>query len=442
MKSSPSAARGRARVWENPHPPGVADPFSPDRPGPPMSSRAQRLSPSILSSIALIVALGGCGDDSQAPTTAPSAAGPAPASAVRPTESAALPVAPPTDGPRIASERTYLDLGDLLLGAERTVAFPIRNDGNAPLVIRRIETTCGCTFARLLEPDGAVIDTAATAAAGTVYTLAPGETCSVELQFVSAGQPATRLRKQTRVVTNDVTNPELVLEIEVNVIKAFAIDPQPLVFGEVVRGQSTTKTVRLVPDASMTAVELLGFAEVPAYVEPKLERVADGFEVALTIRPDAPIGYLQSTLQVTTSHATFPRIPIQFAITIKSPVIVDTGDASRREILDFGPIAAGSTHERTVRVDNGATEPVQLIEARVDSKRADCVKAAIEVGEAGRSYRVKVTLTAPADAKSVRGSLVLKSDSPLMPDKIVPFQAWVTKPNEPAPKPQDDGGSR
>ncbi|MCC7170252.1 MAG: DUF1573 domain-containing protein [Planctomycetes bacterium] len=397
-----------------------------------MSSLARALSGLFV--IAVVVA--GCGEDA-APTSAEPAAAahaesPAPAAAP-----AAMPVA--AEGAKIASDRTFLDLGDMLLGAERTVAFPIRNDGTQPLVIRRIETTCGCTFARILDAKGDVIESATSASSGTVHTLTPGAACSVELHFVSAGQPATRLRKQTRVVTNDPIQSELVLEIEVNLIKAFTLDPQSIVFGEIVRGNTVTKTVRVVPDETMAAVELLGFADVPPYVEPTLARVGDHFEVALTIRGDAPIGYLQPTLHLTTSDATFPRIPVQFAITVKSPVVIDTGDASQREILDFGPIAAGSKHERTIRVENGAREAVNLVEVRVDSKRADSVSTAIEVGVPGRSYRVKVTLVAPADAKSVRGSLVLKSDSALMPDKIVPFQAWVTKPADAAPAPAGDG---
>lgn len=370
-----------------------------------------------------LVVLAGCGDD------APKA-DPKPATASQPTPpEAATPVAQaPVGGPRIASDQTYLDLGDMLLGAERTVAFTVRNDGDAPLVIRRIETTCGCTFARILDADHHPIDSNAAAASGTVHTLAPGDRCSVELQFVSAGQPATRLRKQTRVVTNDPLNAEFVLEIEVNLIQAFVVDPHPVVFGEIIRGDVVTRTARVAADASMAGIELLGFSDVPPYLEPKLEKTADGWTVSLTTRPDAPIGYQQPTLHVTTSHATFVKIPLQCAVTVKSPVVVDTGDAGRREILDFGPVAAGSTSDRVIRVENGAAQPVQLLEARVDAKRADCVKAEIEVDQPGRSYRVKVTLTAPADVKSIRGSIVLKSDSPLMPDKIVPFQAWVTKP--------------
>jgi hypothetical protein len=378
--------------------------------------------------LALLV---GCGDEPNAARESEPAAPPMNQPVATPP--AASPSLAPVDGPKIASDRTFLDLGDMMLGAERTVAFPIRNDGTAPLVIRRIETTCGCTFARVLDLGGSPIDVAASAAAGTVLTLAPGQGCQVELQFVSAGQPATRLRKQTRVVSNDPLNSELVLEIEVNLVKAFVVEPQPLVIGEITRGESVTRTVHLKPDPSMANVELVDFAEVPPYLEPKWTRTEDGFDVTLTLRGDAPIGYLQPTFQVTTTHPTFARIPIQCAVTVKSPVRIDTGDASQREILDFGPIAAGSTHERTIRVENGASQPVQLVEARVDAKRADCVKAAIEVVEAGRSYRVNVTLSAPTDAKSLRGSLVLKSDSPLMPDKIVPFQAWVTKPAEATP---------
>jgi hypothetical protein len=373
--------------------------------------------------------VGSCGDEPK-PAAPPAAPPSAPIAA-----SGATPAAPATgtiDGPRITSDQPFLNLGDLLLGAERTVSFPLRNAGTQPLVIRRIETTCGCTLARMLDATGEPIGTALASASPILHTLAPGDRCTVEMKFVSAGQAETRLRKQTKIVSNDPNQPEFVLEIEVNLMKAFTVEPASVVFGEIVRGETPSKDVRVVPDVNMAAVELSGFADVPAWIDPTLSKVDGGWNVTLRVRTDAPIGYLQPTLRVLTSDATFSSVPIQVAITVKSPVVFDTGDASRREVLDFGPVAAGSTHERTIEVKNTSTELVRLSAVKVDSKRADAITAVLETVEEGRHYRIKVTLKAPADAKSLRGSLEVTSDSPLLPVKILPFQAWIAKSGDPA----------
>lgn len=53
--------------------------------------------------------------------------------------------------PKIKFEKVLEDVGTLSVrkGEKRTVKFVYANEGNAPLVLERVETSCGCTSVQL-----------------------------------------------------------------------------------------------------------------------------------------------------------------------------------------------------------------------------------------------------------------------------------------------------
>jgi hypothetical protein len=106
--------------------------------------------------------------------------------------------------PRIALETTTLALGDMPNGeiAEREVA--VRNDGDAPLVVETVMTSCGCTTAAL-EP----------------MTIAPGESGTLRIAFDSGAHgPDLRgeLLREVRLVSNDPATPEAVVALTANIL--------------------------------------------------------------------------------------------------------------------------------------------------------------------------------------------------------------------------------
>ncbi|MBK8909193.1 MAG: DUF1573 domain-containing protein [Rhodospirillales bacterium] len=105
--------------------------------------------------------------------------------------------------PRLALEEMTLALGDVPNGkiVEREVT--VRNEGDAPLVVERITTSCGCTTAAL-EP----------------MTIAPGASGVLTIAFDSGAHgPGLRgpIMRDVRLISNDPALPEAVVAVTANI---------------------------------------------------------------------------------------------------------------------------------------------------------------------------------------------------------------------------------
>lgn len=106
--------------------------------------------------------------------------------------------------PSIALESATLALGDMPNGqiAERVVA--VRNDGDAPLVVDTVSTSCGCTTAAL-EP----------------MTINPGESGALRIAFDSGAHgPDLRgpIMREITLVSNDPAMPEAVVAVTATIL--------------------------------------------------------------------------------------------------------------------------------------------------------------------------------------------------------------------------------
>jgi hypothetical protein len=113
-----------------------------------------------------------------------------------------------TAGPRLTAETTLLQLGEVVNGVvvERDVS--VRNDGDAPLVVEQVSTTCGCTTAAL-EP----------------MTLAPGESGNLHIAFDSGahGPELTGpIMRRVILVSNDPAKPESIVELQATILPPVA----------------------------------------------------------------------------------------------------------------------------------------------------------------------------------------------------------------------------
>lgn len=106
--------------------------------------------------------------------------------------------------PQIGLETAALELGDMPNGeiAERAIA--VRNDGDAPLVVETVTTSCGCTTA-VLEP----------------MTIPPGQSGTLRIAFDSGAHgPDLRgpLLREVTLVSNDPALPEAVVAVTANIL--------------------------------------------------------------------------------------------------------------------------------------------------------------------------------------------------------------------------------
>ena len=292
--------------------------------------------------------------------------------------------------------------------------------------------TCGCTIAQVIAPNGDVIDPKKVPPADDVLTLKPDESCKIKVDFNSAGQPTHKLEKMITVITNDNKNPALRLKMTVTVTKGITIDPNPLNFGDVVRGEERSSRTY----AKLTKVkdlEITGWKDKPAYLEASWEKASapDGtpaLAIDVKILPTAPIGYVSTALIAETNHDKMKTLPIQIYALVKSEVMFDTGNKINKERVDFEVINAGESQERTIEVRNGnKSVPYVITGLEVESKYADLISHQLTEHERGAHYTITLRTDPALDARFFRGILKIKAEHADLGVKEIHFHGWVKK---------------
>jgi hypothetical protein len=143
----------------------------------------------------------------------------------------AFAAAAPAQGqkPRAVFKATSYDFGKVKQGDVVTHEFTFRNEGGVPLVIDRVETTCGCTTAPVSDKK-----------------IGPGKEGRIKAIFDTRGYSG-RLAKYIYVFSNDGENPRrelsLVADIEVPPSARIDIDRYNVEMGIVLEGEAPSATI-------------------------------------------------------------------------------------------------------------------------------------------------------------------------------------------------------
>ena len=95
-------------------------------------------------------------------------------------------------GPHIKFKISSHDFGDITQGEKVAYTFEFTNDGDAPLILSNVQTTCGCT-----------------APSWPREPIAPGQTSKIDVTFNSAGKIG-HTNKTITILSNASNNPESV----------------------------------------------------------------------------------------------------------------------------------------------------------------------------------------------------------------------------------------
>jgi len=107
--------------------------------------------------------------------------------------------------PQIELELTAMDLGEVVNGDIVSRDVIVRNEGQVPLIVDSVSTSCGCTSATLAP-----------------MKIAPGATANLHIELDSGahGPDLTgTLVRQVFLNSNDPDQPEAQVELTVNILK-------------------------------------------------------------------------------------------------------------------------------------------------------------------------------------------------------------------------------
>ncbi len=160
--------------------------------------------------------------------------------------------------------------GDIESGKVVDVQFEFENAGQMPLIIKNIQSTCGCTTSQLAKKE-----------------YLPGEKGTITAKFNTTGY-ANAVTKSIIVISNDPQNPNYVLSFTGKVVlKSFAqyvVRPESLPLGTVKLGKTLSRTVS-VANAGTIDLKLLEFSTPPEIsISTPAKVIPPKDEVELTVR--------------------------------------------------------------------------------------------------------------------------------------------------------------
>jgi Protein of unknown function (DUF1573) len=131
--------------------------------------------------------------------------------------------------PKAVFKATAHDFGQIKQGDVVSHEFIFKNEGDAPLVVEKVETTCGCTAALVSEK-----------------TIGPGKEGRIKATFDTRGY-AGRMSRYLYIVSNDAENPRRELsvsaDIQVPPSARIDIDRYNVDMGIVLEGESPTAQI-------------------------------------------------------------------------------------------------------------------------------------------------------------------------------------------------------
>ncbi|MBI4880289.1 MAG: DUF1573 domain-containing protein [Planctomycetes bacterium] len=339
---------------------------------------------------------------------------------------------PPDKDAAVFSPEPEFDFGEVLQGEKREHTFTVGNRGAIDHTIRAVNPTCGCFIAEVTAPDGRAIDPRKHPPNTDMMTLKPGEEAKVKVELNSFGQRVGKLQKQIIVISSDNRQPALRLTLSMTIAAGVQVEPNPLQFGEVLRGQ--TKTARAwIKLKQLTDLEITGWVEKPDFFEVAYEKspAPDGspaIALDVTLLPNAPVGYIAPALVAKTNNARLQQVQVQLYANVKSQVVFSTGNQINNERIDFEVIPFGESRTRSVEITNASAEEPYVVESvEIESKYQEQIKVALEELERGMRYKITLTTDPSLDARFFRGILKVKAEHVDTPEKQIHFHGWVKK---------------
>jgi len=200
-------------------------------------------------------------------------------------------------GPRAVIEDSDHDFGSMSAGQSGRHRFRITNAGDAPLLLTKGRSSCGCTIAEVGREE-----------------IAAGGSGEVTVEWRTKGEGGP-FQQQVTVHTNDPRRPDVSLRITGSVVPTWRAIPPSVIFPKLGTNDRQTATVTILtysqPPPSLEKIALIEPATAACFdvgsrklSTEELAAVGDpaatgGLLVTLETRPGLPLGHLRQTVQMT-----------------------------------------------------------------------------------------------------------------------------------------------
>lgn len=205
------------------------------------------------------------------------------------------PAATALAAPETAVDRPTYDFGSISQGKKVEHTFIIRNKGDAPLIIKKVRPSCGCT-----------------AVTTSASVIAPGGSGEIRATFDSAHY-AGALQKTVAVDTNDPKVPSSTLNLKGTVIEEIGITPKQLNLGQVKIGATQKSSITIANKGNkplrLAAVKST-LPQIAAVAEKRLLKPGESGTVLISITPRKGDRLLSGYISITTDSPAKPEIQV------------------------------------------------------------------------------------------------------------------------------------
>lgn len=325
------------------------------------------------------------------------------ATEAKPATSNPLTIAASGPHPKAVLEEEIYDFGKMILGNTDNHSFVIRNDGEAPLVLKKGIVACKCTVPTIPEE-----------------AIPPGGTAEIVMEWKPLG-PDEAFDKFAEIWTNDPENEKITLKITGEVRQLVQMQPSsPWTISTVREDEPTTITGGIasgqdefqILEISTTADWLS--VEARPLEEDELTRfgegMASGYMLTATVHPEMPVGRFQEAITIKTDLRLGDGIGYQMPISVSGtrpgPFSIlgqewfGSEMTVRMEKVDPAKGKSVTLSLFTARED----EPMTLTSVETDPDIAEVTLTRDEAFPAKTKERYKLTFTLPAGVPAGRYS--------------------------------------
>lgn len=207
-------------------------------------------------------------------------------------------------GPEITFEKQKIDFGEINSGKVVDLEYAFENTGDETLIIKNINTSCGCTYTRLEKKE-----------------YEPGEKGVIPIKFFSKGYRG-KVIKTVTVVSNDKANPYLRLSLSGLIkLKDFSVaevDKELIDFGEIKLNESSSQeiVIKNTGNIDLRILEVTHSPEVSTVFTKKMIKSGETGMLTVTFNP-LQVGQFSTFLRVRTNAFKSPLLIIRLKTDIK-----------------------------------------------------------------------------------------------------------------------------
>ncbi len=200
------------------------------------------------------------------------------------------------------------NFGPVPRGAVVRHNFVMTNKYAENLTILDVRASCGCTTGR-----------------ASSTTVAPGQSINIEAQMDTrnfVGQKATKLT--VTIMTQSGQSAEVQFAIVSNILPDIVLNPGTIDFGTVSKGQTPklVMTIERVGQPNWKFEKMTAAPQLLKTIDAKLVELERSsarvvYQLTVSLRADAPAGYLRDDIRISTNDPSSPTVPVLVAARIQ-----------------------------------------------------------------------------------------------------------------------------